>query len=448
MGKNNKIQKYGKSLDFLNPCGNKNGKRLKLPHGFEIANAISRGISVIPNLFRNLVEKGENMKNKWQTVKLGDVCEIQSGGTPSRSKNEYWKNGNIPWVKIGDFSGKYLNRTAEHITKQGLDNSSTKLFSKGTILYSIFATLGETTILNIDATTNQAIAGIKIKDKSMIDTDYLFTYLLSLKEEVNRIGRGVAQNNINLSILKSFTIPLPPLETQQKIAAVLDKAQKIMSESKATLEKYDTLIKSRFIEMFGDKPVESGKWKVEKLEDVCDLITDGTHKTPNYQQKGIRFISAKNIINGKIDLTDTKFITEEEYKQIQKRCRVEKNDVLLTKSGSLGSSAIIDFDIPIGLFESLAVIKYKRNLLNGIFVKELLSAESSQKQFNNGVKGIAIKHLHLNVIAALKIPIPPLSLQNAFAAFVQQIDKSKFAVQKSLEKAETLYKSLMQRYFA
>ena len=381
-------------------------------------------------------------------VRLGDVCEIQSGGTPSRSKTEYWKDGTIPWVKIGDFSGKYLDKTTEHITQQGLDNSSAKLFSKGTILYSIFATLGEATILNIDATTNQAIAGIKIKDKSSVDIDYFYSFLKSLKDEVNRIGRGVAQNNINLSILKSFFIPLPPLETQKQIAAQLDKCTAVIAKHKQMLEKYDTLIKSRFIEMFGDNPIENGKWKVEKLEDVCDLITDGTHKTPNYQQKGIRFISAKNIINGKIDLTDTKFITEEEYKQIQKRCRVEKNDVLLTKSGSLGSSAIIDFDIPIGLFESLAVIKYKRNLLNGIFVKELLSAESSQKQFNNGVKGIAIKHLHLNVIAALKIPIPPLELQNDFAAFVQQIDKSKFAVQKSLEKAETLYKSLMQEYFA
>ncbi len=386
--------------------------------------------------------------SEWKTVRLGDVCEIQSGGTPSRSKTEYWKNGTIPWVKIGDFSGKYLNKTTEHITQKGLENSSAKLFSKGTILYSIFATLGEATILNIDATTNQAIAGIKIKDKSSIDIDYLFAYLKSLKEEVNRIGRGVAQNNINLSILKAFTFPLPPLETQKQIAKQLNKCTTLLAKHKQMLEKYDTLIKSRFIEMFGDNPIENGKWKVEKLEDVCDLITDGTHKTPNYQQKGIRFISAKNIINGKIDLTDTKFITEEEYKQIQKRCRVEKNDVLLTKSGSLGSSAIIDFDIPIGLFESLAVIKYKRNLLNGIFVKELLSAESSQKQFNNGVKGIAIKHLHLNVIAALKIPIPPIKLQNDFATFVQQIDKSKFAVQKSLEKAETLYKSLMQRYFA
>ena len=363
---------------------------------------------------------------EYKMVRLGDVCEIQSGGTPSRSKTEYWKDGTIPWVKIGDFSGKYLDKTTEHITQQGLDNSSAKLFSKGTILYSIFATLGEATILNIDATTNQAIAGIKIKDKSSVDIDYFYSFLKSLKDEVNRIGRGVAQNNINLSILKSFFIPLPPLETQKQIAAQLDKCTAVIAKHKQMLEKYATLIKSRFIEMFGDNPTENGKWNIEKIEDVCDLITDGTHKTPNYQQKGIRFISAKNIINGKIDLTDTKFITEEEYKQIQKRCRVEKNDVLLTKSGSLGSSAIIDFDIPIGLFESLAVIKYKRNLLNGIFVKELLSAESSQKQFNNGVKGIAIKHLHLNVIAALKIPIPPIKLQNDFASFVQQIDKSKF----------------------
>ena len=93
----------------------------------------------------------------------------------------------------------------------------------------------------------------------------------------------MAQNNINLGILKQFAIPLPPLETQQKIAAVLDKVQKNISKSKTTLEKYDTLIKSRFIEMFGNEIVESGKWKVEKLEDVCDLITDGTHKTRKIQ---------------------------------------------------------------------------------------------------------------------------------------------------------------------
>ena len=111
-------------------------------------------------------------------ARLGDVCTIQSGGTPSRGNKEYWANGTIPWVKISDFSGKHLNCTSEKITQEGLDNSSAKVFSKGTILYTIFATLGETAILDIDATTNQAIAGLKLNDDS-VSTDYLYYYLLS-----------------------------------------------------------------------------------------------------------------------------------------------------------------------------------------------------------------------------------------------------------------------------
>lgn len=271
--------------------------------------------------------------------------------------------------------------------------------------------------------------GVKLLKVINKDFNPRFVYYNILAKPIE--NQGYARH---FKFLKEIQFTEKTLSVQTNIVTELDTIQSAIDNKKQQLSLLDEAVKSRFIEMFGDKPVESGKWKVEKLEDVCDLITDGTHKTPNYQQKGIRFISAKNIINGKIDLTDTKFITEEEYKQIQKRCRVEKNDVLLTKSGSLGSSAIIDFDIPIGLFESLAVIKYKRNLLNGIFVKELLSAESSQKQFNNGVKGIAIKHLHLNVIAALKIPIPPIELQNDFAAFVQQIDKSKFEIANSLKR--------------
>lgn len=284
--------------------------------------------------------------------------------------------------------------------------------------------------------------GVKLLKVTNNNFDSKYVYYNILAKPIE--SQGYARH---FKFLKEIHFSEKSLPEQQKIAAELDTIQSAIDNKKQQFSLLDEAVKSRFIEMFGDKPVESGKWKVEKLEDVCDLITDGTHKTPNYQQKGIRFISAKNIINGKIDLTDTKFITEEEYKQIQKRCRVEKNDVLLTKSGSLGSSAIIDFDIPIGLFESLAVIKYKRNLLNGIFVKELLSAESSQKQFNNGVKGIAIKHLHLNVIAALKIPIPPIELQNDFASFVQQINKSKFVVKQQIADLQELLDYKMNKYF-
>ena len=382
-------------------------------------------------------------------VRLGDVCEIQSGGTPSRSKTEYWKDGTIPWVKIGDFSGKYLDKTTEHITQQGLDNSSAKLFSKGTILYSIFATLGEATILNIDATTNQAIAGIKIKDKSSVDIDYFYSFLKSLKDEVNRIGRGVAQNNINLSILKSFFIPLPPLETQKQIAAQLDKCTAVIAKHKQMLEKYDTLIKSRFIEMFGDPVQNPMGWEVKKLGNICTKISDGVHAKPEYTSTGKPFISVVNINSGKLLFDDCKYVSEEAYEKMIKSTHPEKGDVLYTKVGATyGIPALVDTDKDFCLYVSVALLKPKSEIVNSQFLTISMAQPYIKNQADKRIKGIGVPDLHLNQIREFDILLPPLELQNQFKAFVQQIDKSKFAVQKSLEKTETLYKSLMQRYFA
>ncbi|EAV9673366.1 hypothetical protein FFT86_01980 [Campylobacter upsaliensis] len=168
----------------------------------------------------NLSEAPFEIPNSWAWVKLGDICEIVSGGTPSRDKIEYWHNGTIPWVKIADVKNNVVNQTQEFITELGLENSSAKIFTKGTLLYTIFATLGETAILNIDAATNQAIAAlIETYD---YDTKFLMYCLMSMKDYVNSLGRGVAQNNINQTMLKNFTIPLPPLCEQQEIVKKLD----------------------------------------------------------------------------------------------------------------------------------------------------------------------------------------------------------------------------------
>ena len=168
----------------------------------------------------NLSEAPFEIPNSWAWVKLGDICEIVSGGTPSRDKIEYWHNGTIPWVKIADVKNNVVNQTQEFITELGLENSSAKIFKKGTLLYTIFATLGETAILNIDAATNQAIAAlIEAYD---YDTKFLMYCLMSMKDYVNSLGRGVAQNNINQTMLKNFTIPLPPLCEQQEIVKKLD----------------------------------------------------------------------------------------------------------------------------------------------------------------------------------------------------------------------------------
>ena len=183
---------------------------------------------------------------------------------------------------------------------------------------------------------------------------------------------------------------------------------------------------SQFIEMF------NGKGYPEKqLSEVCKKITDGTHKTPKYLGEGVTFISAKNIINGRLDFSDIKYISESEYQEIQKRCQTEKGDVLLAKSGSLGMTAIVENDESLGLFESLAILKYDRMLLNGVFLCIQMQSDAVQSQLMSNVKGVAVKHLHLNVIAKTKIIVPPMDLQERFCAFARQSDKSKFACLKS-----------------
>ncbi len=251
---------------------------------------------------------------------------------------------------------------------------------------------------------------------------YLLHYLKSdiTLTYIKAYASGSVRDNLKFSILKDFPINLPSAEEQEQIVATLDGIEHLIALRKEELASLDELVKSRFIELF-----ESGNYPVCRLGDVCSKITDGTHKTPNYLDAGVTFISAKNIVNGELDFSDVKYISDQEYAEIQKRCQTEMGDILLSKSGSLGAPVIVKTTERIGLFESLAVIKYDRSKLLPAFLCEQLKSDRIQRQFKVGTKGVAIKHLHLGVIADTDIVVPPIKDQNAFAAFVEQTDKSK-----------------------
>ena len=283
---------------------------------------------------------------------------------------------------------------------------------------------------------------IESKDKNILSVPYLYCFLDGYVEELRKQSIGGVIKYIKLGNLTEAQIPTRSIDEQNEVVGNIKKANELISCRKQQLAKLDELVKSRFIEMF-----ENSSFSVFRLGDMCSKITDGTHKTPNYLDTGITFISAKNIVNGELDFSDVKYISEQEYVEIQKRCQTKKGDILLSKSGSLGSPVIVKTEEKIGLFESLAVIKYDRSKLLPEFLCEQLKADRIQKQFKEGTKGVAIKHLHLGVIANIDIIVPPLELQNQFAAFVEQTDKSKFEIQKSLQQLETLKKALMQKYF-
>lgn len=388
--------------------------------------------------------------------KLGDICTIQSGGTPSRSKKDYWDNGTIPWVKISDFSGKYLDHTSEKITQAGLNGSSAKIFPKGTILYTIFATLGETCILDIDATTNQAIAGLKL-NKDSVSLDYLYYYLLSKKEYVNEIGRGVAQNNINIKILREMEITIPHKEEQNKITDVLNKVYTLIALRKEQLLKLDELVTSRFIEMFGD-PIDNPKGlPVKTLKELSTLITNGN--TPkggskNYIDKGILFLRSQNVWRNRIELDDVAYIDEATHHSL-KKSSLKHKDILITKTGrintensSLGRAALyLGEDDSANINGHVYLVRLDRFAVPE-YVVAILTSEAYRKYIRKVcVGGIDKRQINLDQVEDFPIILPPIYQQQQFAAFVEQIDKSKLAIQKSLDKLETLKKALMRKYF-
>ena len=209
----------------------------------------------------------------------------------------------------------------------------------------------------------------------------------------------------------------------------------------------DALVQSLFYEMFGD-PVKNEKgWEVKTLGSVVNKLTDGTHKTPIYLSEGVVFISAKNVKNGYLNFDDTKFISESEHSELTRRCKPEINDILITKSGSIGMSALVDVDFEFSLFESLALVKYHRNVLNGQYLKYHLNDISVAKQYANSSKGGTIKHLHLNELRKVLLLIPPLPLQQTFTDRVQQIEALKQSMTASLRELEHNFNALMQEAF-
>jgi len=177
---------------------------------------------------------------EWEVRPIGEVAETSSGGTPSRNKKEYFV-GNIPWVKSGELKDNIIYDTEEKITEIGLQNSSAKLFPKGTLLIALYgATVGKTGILGINATSNQAVCAISSR-KDLIDQKFLQHYLIFRRRQLISISSGGAQPNISQEIVRIFRIPLPPLPEQQKIAEILSTIDKKLELLKRKKERFERI---------------------------------------------------------------------------------------------------------------------------------------------------------------------------------------------------------------
>ena len=341
-------------------------------------------------------------------MKLGEICEIQAGGTPSRNKQEFWVQGNIPWVKIKDINSKYISKVEEHITELGLQFSSAKLFSRGTILYTIFATIGEVAILDIDAATNQAIAGLHLKSEKVLK-DYLYFFLLSIKNRVKNDSRGVAQNNINLTYLKNIEVPIVENSIQQEICNNLTKINQIITQRNQQLIELSNLVKSRFNEMFGDVILNDKEWKISKWNEILTIRNGKNQKNVEDKNGQFPIYGSGGIIGYAKDWI------------------VKKNSVIIGRKGNINKPILVrenfwNVDTAFGLEPTLEKIN-----------SEYLFYFCQLYNFEKLNKAVTIPSLTKSDLLDISLPLPPLSLQDEFADFVAQVDKSQFACQMAIK---------------
>lgn len=283
-------------------------------------------------------------------------------------------------------------------------------------------------------------------DASRIDSSYLLRYLKSrpgLKQvEFNSIG--TVRNNLKYDGLCQISVPLPSLEVQRSRVRSLIALETEIKEGEETLSKLDVLVKSRFVEMFeNDSLVERAQ-----LKDICSLITDGTHQSPRFQGEGIPFLFVSNIADNKISYETTKFISKEDYEALIARTPIEVGDVLVSAVGSFGHPAIVKDERPFCFQRHIAYLKPIRERVNSSFLHAALLSEESQQYMDKAAKGAAQRTVTLRSFKDLAVPLPPLALQQEFADFAAEVDKSRFIVQQQIEKLQMLYDSLAQEYFS
>ena len=212
------------------------------------------------------------------------------------------------------------------------------------------------------------------------------------------------------------------------------------------LSALDDLTKARFVEMFGDLRTNTNGWNILAFENLTELITDGEHATPKRVEKGIYLLSARNILNHSLQLEDVDYIDEDEYNRIAKRVVPREGDVLISCSGTVGRCCSVPADLKFQMVRSAALLRFKP-VINPVFAEYMITSDYLQEQINSSKTASSQANLFQGKIAKLKGFAPPLELQEQFAVFVAQIDKSKAAIQKSLDETQLLFDSLMQKYF-
>ncbi|SFK61579.1 type I restriction enzyme, S subunit [Lachnospiraceae bacterium KH1T2] len=378
--------------------------------------------------------------------KLEDIFDLQMGKTPSRNNSEYWNTCDNKWISIGDLTqaGKYITDTKEYLSDVAVEESGIKIIPANTVVMSFKLSIGKTAITSDDMYSNEAI--MAFHDKHVVDLmpEYIY-YMFKYKDWDEGTNKAVMGKTLNKATLSKVEIEVCPLEKQKEIVELLDKVSTVLDGRNEELKKLDELIRARFVEMFGDPRINPFGYDTEEIGKTCKVITGNTpsRKVPEYYGDYMEWIKTDNIVSGVLNPTKAAECLSESGAEEGKI--VAENAILMAciagSIASIGRVCVTDRRVAFNQ-QINAIVPEKYNTL---FLYTLLqiSKDYLVEDINMALKGILSK----SKLEEKVFIVPSMELQNQFADFVKQVDKSKAAVQKSLTETQKLFDSLMQEYF-
>ena len=390
-----------------------------------------------------------------RTVPLQQICDIQIGKTPSRSVPEYW-GGELPWVTISDFAaGRIVTTTQERITRIGAAKSGSKRIPRGTLLLSFKLSLGKRALSGCDLFTNEAIAALHVLDHDVADRDYLYWALGSIDYDrlVARAAKGKTLNKAKLKILK---IPLPPLDKQKRIAAILDAADAVRAKRREAIAQLDTLLQSTFLDMFGDPVTNPMGWEVRSLGDLAvkkpnNGVFRRNHEYSESLDSGLPVVWVVELFRGnRIDVSESRRL-EATQTEIEKYGLLP-GDLLFCRS-SLKLDGIAYNNVFLGepeeaLFEChLIRVSPKTDVVNPIFLNLQLRSVPMRALLKSKSKTATMTTIDQQALSSVEVVVPPGSLQSRFAAAVESVEQQKARQCAHLAELDTLFTSLQARAF-
>lgn len=378
--------------------------------------------------------------------KLRDIFDLQMGKTPSRDNNMYWKDGNLPWVSISDLSKSqiYIENSKELITKLAVKDTLVKCIPKDTVIMSFKLSLGKTAITRIPLYTNEAIMAFIDKKVIPLEPKYIYFLFSNIKWE-QYTNSAVKGKTLNKKFFSEFQINIPKYIKQTRIASILIRINKILEYKHCLIKAYDALIKSRFDEFNKN----NNNVKVLKLEAICTSIVRGPFgsalKVENFVKKSdtsVKVYEQSNAIQ-KSAAIGSRYISREHYESLR-RFKCKPGDIIMSCSGTIGKLFILPNDAEEGIInQALCKFTLGKDLLPEVFLLYMDILIGNIETKGSGIKNISA----VKFIKNLEIPVPPIGVQSKLLFELNQINKLKSDVQKSIDETQLLMDSLMQEYF-